>query len=167
MPKKIENIREKLLNEARRQAKISGYGSVTVRSVAGACGLGTGTVYNYFPSKDMLIASFILEDWEKSLSTMRSSSASGIERMELVYNELISFVSDHDYIFADSEAEKSFASSFFKWHSQLRLQISETLLDECNGDRFLSEFLSEAIVTWSGEGKPFSELSPIIIKLLK
>jgi AcrR family transcriptional regulator len=71
MPKKLENVRELLLLEARRQAEENGYGAVTVRSVAKECGIGLGTVYNYFPSKDMLIASFILEDWEKSLSVMR------------------------------------------------------------------------------------------------
>ena len=56
MPKIIENVREMLLHEARRQAEAYGYSSVTVRSVAKECGIGTGTVYNYFPSKDMLSA---------------------------------------------------------------------------------------------------------------
>ena len=63
MPKIIENIREKLLSEAKRQVMENGYSAMTIRSVAAACGVGTGTVYNYFPSKDMLVASFILEDW--------------------------------------------------------------------------------------------------------
>ena len=33
----------------------------TVRSVAAGCGVAVGTVYNYFSSKDMLIAAFMLE----------------------------------------------------------------------------------------------------------
>ena len=56
MPKIIENLREQLLSEAKKQVKERGYAATTVRSVAKACGLGTGTVYNYFKSKDMLIA---------------------------------------------------------------------------------------------------------------
>ena len=51
MPKIIENIREKLLEEARRQVMEEGYEAMTIRSVAGACGVGVGTVYNYFSSK--------------------------------------------------------------------------------------------------------------------
>lgn len=63
MPKIIENIREKLLEEAKIQVQKQGYSAMTIRSVASACGVGTGTVYNYFSSKDMLVASFLLEDW--------------------------------------------------------------------------------------------------------
>ena len=63
MPKIIPNIREQLLNEAKKQIAEQGYSKTTIRSVANACNLGVGTVYNYFESKDMLIASFMAEDW--------------------------------------------------------------------------------------------------------
>ena len=99
MPKIIENVREILLLEARRQAKEKGYGAVTLLSVANECGIGTGTVYNYFPSKDMLIASFILEDWEKILSAMRDTHLSGIEKIGIVFSLLVQFSEDHEYIF--------------------------------------------------------------------
>ena len=51
MPKIIENVREQLLGEAKRQIAKKGYGKTTIRSVASACGFGVGTVYNYFKSK--------------------------------------------------------------------------------------------------------------------
>ena len=63
MPKIIENLPEKLAEEARRQITESGYSAMTIRSVAKACGVGVGTVYNYYPSKDALVAQFMLEDW--------------------------------------------------------------------------------------------------------
>ena len=71
VPKIIENVREQLLEEAKRQIRENGYSKTTIRSVAGACRLGVGTVYNYFESKDMLIASFMLEDWMECLGEMQ------------------------------------------------------------------------------------------------
>ena len=52
MPKIIENLREKLVREAQYQVEERGYSALTIRSVANACGVGVGTVYNYFASKD-------------------------------------------------------------------------------------------------------------------
>ena len=71
MPKIIENVREQLLCEAKRQIEKNGYAKTTVRSVALSCGIGVGTVYNYFKSKDMLIASFMAEDWLSCLEKMK------------------------------------------------------------------------------------------------
>ena len=71
MPKIIENVREQLLAEAKKQVFEHGYADTTIRSVAGACGLGVGTVYNYFSSKEMLIATFVYEDWKAYLSNMQ------------------------------------------------------------------------------------------------
>ena len=51
MPKIIENVREELLAETKRQIGDRGYAKTTIRSVADACGIGVGTVYNHFPTK--------------------------------------------------------------------------------------------------------------------
>lgn len=50
MPKIIKNLESKLIAEAQKQILAQGYGAVTIRSVANACGVGVGTVYNYFSS---------------------------------------------------------------------------------------------------------------------
>ena len=75
MPKIIENVRELLLETAKEQIRLQGYSKTTIRTVASACGLGVGTVYNYFKSKDMLIATFMLEDWRECLKEMKSHSS--------------------------------------------------------------------------------------------
>ena len=78
MPKIIENIRENLLEEARRQVMEQGYSAMTIRSVAKACGVGVGTVYNYFSSKDMLVASFMLVDWQECITRIQRRCMSNI-----------------------------------------------------------------------------------------
>ena len=62
MPKIIENAWGLILDEAKKQIREQGYAATTVRSVAAKCKVAIGTVYNYFPSKEILISSFMADD---------------------------------------------------------------------------------------------------------
>ena len=44
-----------------------GYGALTMRAVAARCGIAVGTVYNYFPAKDMMVGNVILAGWLATL----------------------------------------------------------------------------------------------------
>lgn len=172
MPKIIENVRQILLEEAKRQIKENGYGGTTIRSVAGACNLGVGTVYNYFDSKDMLIATFMLEDWLECLGEMkRHSGEDSGEFITHVYDVLREFVVKHQDLFGDKEAAKAFAGVFSDRHRQLRGQIAELLLPICEkaeGDKiFLAEFIAESLLTWTVAGRPMEDILPVLEKLLK
>lgn len=171
MPKIIENVRPILLEEAKRQIRENGYAKTTIRSVAGACNLGVGTVYNYFESKDMLIASFMLEDWMECLEEIRSQSSTDIrEFIQCFYSALHNFIMKYRELFQDKEAAKSFAGVFSDRHKQLRGQIAELLLPICekaSGDKaFLAEFIAEALLTWTVAGKSAEDVLPLIEKLL-
>lgn len=63
MPKKINALREKLLMCAREILVGRGYSELTIRAIATECGVVPGTIYNYFPSKEKLVESVMLEDW--------------------------------------------------------------------------------------------------------
>jgi len=71
MPKKIEHLREDILKAARRILCRQGYEALTMRMVAADCGIAVGTLYNYYPSKEMLAGSVMLEDWRKCLAEMK------------------------------------------------------------------------------------------------
>ena len=64
MPKKIENLKDMILQDARIILKKQGYEQLAIRKVANDCHIAVGTVYNYFPSKEMLAAYVMLEDWQ-------------------------------------------------------------------------------------------------------
>ena len=81
MPKKLDKIKERALEEARQILFQEGYLSLTVRRVAQALQIGVGTIYNYFPSKDHLIAGVMLEDWQEALLAFE---AEGIGEAEAV-----------------------------------------------------------------------------------
>ena len=173
MPKIIENIRERLLEEAKRQVNESGYSSMTIRSVATACGVGTGTVYNYFPSKDMLVASFMLEDWMLCMEAIEK----GAKEVEYVkdalycmHQELLSYKEKYKNLFEDENAEDSYTASSSQRHHLLCTQLAEPLETwTCKQDKvdasFLAQFIAENMLTLTMAGKDFELIASVLLQL--
>ena len=164
MPKIIENLDQRLMEEARRQIKETGYGAMTIRSVAAACGVGVGTMYNYYPSKEALAAAFILEDWNACYADIvaRAESAKGREPvLWAIYENLQRFITEHAAVFQDESAAVSFTGSFSQYHGLLRSQLAQPIRRFCRND-FTAEFVAEAMLTWTVAGKSFDELSTVL-----
>lgn len=56
MPKRLTS-KDKVLDGAADLARRYGLPSISIRGVADVCGVSTGTIYTYFPSRDELVAS--------------------------------------------------------------------------------------------------------------
>ena len=167
MPKIIENLEGRLIEEAKKQIEQSGYGAVTIRSVANACGVGVGTVYNYFSSKDALLATYLLMDWSDcvaAINMVSSQSQSPLPVVRCAFDQLLSFAQRHQAIFRDEAAAAAFAGSFSCYHSLLRTQLAAPIRKYCNSD-FASEFIAESLLTWSMSGKSFDDIYGMIDKL--
>ena len=173
MPKIIENVREQLLDEAKRQITEYGYAKATIRSVSKACGLGTGTVYNYFPSKDMLIASVMAEDWKICLRQMEDRASDEAEPIiRGIYEGLSGFIQKYHTLFCDSDAVKIYATMFSERHQQLRKQLAVFVQPICDrtsveNKNFLAEWIAESLLTWTVAGKGIDEQYEIIKQLIK
>lgn len=173
MPKIIPNVREQLLAEAKKQISEQGYGKTTIRSVANACNLGVGTVYNYFPSKDMLIASFMAEDWICCLARIEHPETMEPEQvLRGIYDVLVEFTSRYGTLFADRDAEKSFAASFAERHKILRDQLVEKIFPLCehlsDGDKgFFAQHIAESLLTWTAAGVSFEKQYSVVKKIIK
>lgn len=167
MPKIIENVREALLTEAKRQISERGYKATTIRSVAAGCCVAVGTVYNYFSSKDMLVASFMLEDWIEVIAWLKSAPKDDAKKYLFdVYSALCSFSEKHRALFCDKEAAKVYNSVFYERHRQLRSQLAELMLPICSGEQFTAEFVSESMLTWTMAGKDFESIYSVIKKII-
>lgn len=173
MPKIIENIREKLLEEAKRQVSESGYSAMTIRSVATACGVGTGTVYNYFPSKDMLVASFMLEDWMICMQNIEQGMETAEDEKAALFcmnQELLAYKEKHKKLFADENAEASYIASSSQRHHLLRSQLAEPLKtwtrkqDKVDAE-FLAEFIAENMLTLTMAEKEFESIASVLLQL--
>lgn len=164
MPKIIENLQERLIKETQKQIKELGYSAVTIRSVAKSCEVGIGTVYNYFPSKESMIASYLLDDWKNCILQIEeiSKTAANPEVVaRCIHTQLLQYSDRHKSIFQDTSARSSFQSSFTNYHSLLRSQLAKPLEKFCD-DNFTSEFIAESLLTWSLAGKSFDKIWNII-----
>ena len=173
MPKIIENIREKLLDEAKRQVIELGYSSMTIRSVATACGVGTGTVYNYFPSKDMLVASFMLEDWMICMQAIGQGTVAAADAKAALYcmhQELLRYKEKYTNLFTDENAEASYMAASTQRHHLLCEQLAEPLKtwtskqDKVDAS-FLAEFVAENMLTLTMAGEDFEQIATVLLQL--
>lgn len=168
MPKIIQNPEKRLIEEAIRQIEEVGYSGMTIRSVAKACGVGVGTVYNYFLSKDDLLAKYLLDDWSdcvKMINAVSEYSESARSVARCICDQLNRYTHRHERIFRDETAAASFAGSFGRYHALLRSQLSAPLRKFCENN-FTAEFIAEALLTWTMAGKTFEEIYSIIENLL-
>ncbi len=171
MPKILESMREELLKTARKQIAERGYANTTIRSVAAECGIAIGTVYNYFPSKDVLIATFVSEDWHACIAPIAERTEDDAEtHLKRIYSAIRAFADSYRALFSDGDAKNAYYAAFSERHRQLREQLAGLILPVCGDcpDRtFLSEFIAEALLIWTTEGKPFEEIYPIIKILIQ
>ena len=168
MPKIIENLETRLLSEAKRQVAEIGYSAMTIRSVAKECGVGVGTVYNYFPSKDALLATYMLEDWKQCITAIQAVSTYSDHPAPLVRcicDQIQNYTKLHSAVFQDEAAATGFAGSHSKYHALLRSQLAKPLRKFCQSD-FAAEFIAEALLTWTTAGKTFDEVYGMIEKLM-
>lgn len=173
MPKIIENIREKLLEEAKRQVREDGYSSMTIRSVASACGVGTGTVYNYFPSKDMLIASFMMDDWILCVETISKEmeQADNVkDALYCMYKELLKYKERYKLLFNDENAEMGNNDSLMKRHNLLRGHLAEPVKAWTQNQNrvdatFLAEFVAENMLLYAVAEKDFELVASVLLQL--
>ena len=167
MPKIIENVKDRLIAEAEKQIEAFGYHAVNIRSVAKACGVGVGTVYNYFPSKEALIATHLLVDWKECVDTITRAAESAADPkpvLQCIYQQLVRFADRHQKIFRDEAAAASFAGSFSQYHDRLRSQLAQPLRKFCDSD-FTAQFVAEGLLTWSMAGKSFDTIYELLKKL--
>lgn len=176
MPKIIDDLRESLLREARRMLLENGGSGLTIRNVAGACHVAVGTVYNYFRSKDELMAFVMLEDWQKTLRDMQTGTAAAPDAMtglRCMYDNLTAFESLYRAAWRSYAANNDAASQIDQRHGMLIGQLSgiaSALLDRCGvlWTPYLPEFLSETLLSAAGRGEgSFDTLKPILERLIQ
>lgn len=174
MPKKLYNIREKAIAEARKVLEEQGYEMLAMRHIAKKCEVAVGTIYNYFPSKEYLTGCVALEDWTAVYENM-TGAAMGADTIghgiRDIYELMCAFVMQHRYLTSFNSSDAKTPYDFRERHMVLLKQI-EALLEMLQ-KRFgysveasFITFLAESIMNFSVKEYPYSQIAPAFMKLL-
>ncbi|MGG7096866.1 TetR/AcrR family transcriptional regulator [Clostridium sardiniense] len=109
MPKILENPKEKILSEARFMIKEDGYSKLSMRNLAQSCGIGLGTVYNYFKNKHSIVLEIIRGDWKEvilKLKDVNKLDKGFEEKMKIIYDAVDNYFSNHMGIFFEVYKEE-------------------------------------------------------------
>ncbi len=102
MPKIIENVRTRLLEEARNMLLEFNYHELNMRTIAKRCNIGIGTFYNYFPNKEAIIGEIFRTDWLLVSHVTAAAESNGLcfkENCHLIYDAIHTFIKKYSDVF--------------------------------------------------------------------
>lgn len=175
MPKIIDEAKQVILAAAKKRLFSNGINDITVRAVAKDSHIATGTFYNYFKNKEMLIAEIMLDDWmditEKANGRCKKC-ASPMEGIEIIYDALIEFSDKYKRIFEEQRLTGMTKNTFDGRHALLVGKLSEML--KISFDKFsvkydsdLLTFISESILIEANYRYPFNKYKKLVGRLIK
>lgn len=170
MPKQIPDLRASLLAAGRRILFEEGYRKFTMRLVARTCGIALGTAYNYFESKELLIANIMLEDWTVLLKKTEAEMGIPVgpaaeERAVKKKNAGILFgmIREFSLLYKDIWFQYAGAGHASEAASDRHMLLITQLTELSRLDRFTAEvILHFATMVETG----YSEIEPYLDKLL-
>ena len=90
--KPVITSQKAILDTCRNMVTTQGLSAINMRSVAKACGVAVGSLYNYFPSKDDLLQATVCSVWMDifcaSSNSMPCESFSGVFAMDVFKNAM-------------------------------------------------------------------------------
>ena len=91
MPKKIEDVTQKIINAALEIYHREGYDSLSMRRIAEVSGLSVGTVYTHFDDKEALLAQVLAGEIEQIMNDFMRN-VFGKEPKEALYGAIYCFI---------------------------------------------------------------------------
>lgn len=175
MPRTIDGLQEALIREARRMLLTDGGRAMTIRNVAGCCHVAVGTVYNYFKSKDELMAYVILADWQRAMADMQACAAAAedvLGGLRGVYEALAAFEGLYREAWNNYAVNNDAITNLNRRHGLVISQLTgvvEPLLSRYGvvWNAYLPTFLAETLLSAASRGEgSFEQVLPILQRLV-
>ena len=175
MPKLIKNAKENIMQTAKQLLTEEGLAGLNMRTLASTVGVAAGTLYNYFPSKEHLVAAVMLEDWENALRKMESeipSATTASEGLEIVFDEIRAFADTYRTAWDSFHGPQNYRALRQKYHKELIDKLSDQIRPL--GVRFgflfdptVAPFISEILLTGAAHAQGnFRYLLPCLKRIV-
>lgn len=124
-----EQTRRRIITAAMRCVAEVGYSQATIREIARAADMTSGSLYHYFPNKSELLKATGEEIEEIVLPRLRAAAAQDdvVDRLDAVLDESQRLISDYPYLAAFLRAMR--AQSNAQWRSSPKYPGSKALRD--------------------------------------
>lgn len=173
MPKIIPELKERFISAAKR--RLSESNDVTIRQVAQDCETAVGTVYNYFPSKEALLAEVMMEDWLICGEHMRSdamNAANPLDAVRATTMALRGFTAKYAALWRNYAGARDSMETLNSRHhliiKEIALAAAQTIEHfDVSGDAYLPEVLAELILYASRTDDGFERIANALEKILK
>ncbi len=83
-----QRTRRRVLDAARRLFRTEGYDQTSTRSLSAEAGIATGTLFNYFPTKESLALAIVAEGLEKACSDFESRCRKDASLVEALFDHV-------------------------------------------------------------------------------
>jgi AcrR family transcriptional regulator len=175
-----ENIKNEILTTTRRLVVEQGYNKISIRDITHACGIATGTFYNYYNSKQDVLSALLADDWNRMQLFLKARSQSSeltvIMQLEEVFNSLKAMmISVHELWslgFPDdfaSEAMYKMAQVKKQLHSDLAQSVQRIIHGHTEPEKesFLAGFIARMFLYYAYEDSiHFKDIGFVIEKII-
>ncbi|MCX7842794.1 MAG: TetR/AcrR family transcriptional regulator [Clostridia bacterium] len=180
MPKSLANIKEDILAVTRKLLSEYGYEKLNIRTIASRSGIATGTLYNYYKSKQEIVEEILRAEWNMMLRRIDQASKADIsllEKLGTIYNELVFLMNFVHNIWFEGPSFSDVDDNQIAQIKCCKKVLLKSLTDKVKQllgkvEREDSEFLADVICTlfisyaYRGDVE-FKKLSPVIEALLQ
>ena len=175
MPKIIDNLRNRILDSAERHLSEKGYHGLTIREIADECGIASGTVYNYFNSKEMLVATIIGNSWIETLDktdTAICDKGTVREGLLCIFDGLESFCLLYMNLWKDYGKTGSENVLNPQRHSWLVDALSQRVANVLEETGYESEYkicqlIAEIMLSFATQGKQFRDYEAELERIIR
>jgi AcrR family transcriptional regulator len=149
---------EQIISAAIREFTKNGFAATTISDIARAAGIGKGTVYEYFSTKEEIIEhtfNFFVRSLEMDFEAILISGLAPVDKLKRIFDSFTRFI--------DSESQEMLELMFDFWSVSIRHKESKGIIFQEMKKFYQAyrEIFSDIIIEGMGDGSIRKDINPL------